>query len=249
LKKNPHPCPWGEDAEGLCENAVKDGDLERLKALRENDNPYRWYADLNWNATYYAAERGYLDCLRYAHENGCRWSSSVPLIAVQNGHMACLKYAHENGCPCNKETCYVAARKGNLGCLKYLHENGCPCNEEACEYAAAGGSLDCLKYLHEHGCPWNEETCTEAGWSGHLDCLQYAHENGCPLTIKAYPLSREDSDPRIREYLMANGIPEPSREWLVRQCAYRLGGEYSRQDENGRMYVVDDELGRVYLYH
>ncbi len=46
-----------------------------------------------------AAEYGHLDCLRYAHENGCRWNSNTCMFAAENGHFDCLRYAHENGCP------------------------------------------------------------------------------------------------------------------------------------------------------
>ena len=52
--------------------------------------------------------------------------------AAQNGHLECLKYAHENGCPWNEMTCSKAAENGHLECLKYAHENGCPWDEETC---------------------------------------------------------------------------------------------------------------------
>ena len=48
------------------------------------------------------------------------------IIAARNGHLECLKYAHENGCPWDKFTCADAARNGHLECLKYAHENDCP---------------------------------------------------------------------------------------------------------------------------
>ena len=65
----------------------------------------------------------------------CKW-------AVKNGHLNCLKYAHENGCPWDKETCYWAAKYGRLNTLKYAYENGCPydindvldiCNDSICK--------------------------------------------------------------------------------------------------------------------
>ena len=43
--------------------------------------------------------------------------------AAKNGHLECLKYAHENGCPWDGETCSNAAKNGHLECLKYAHEN------------------------------------------------------------------------------------------------------------------------------
>ena len=48
------------------------------------------------------------------------------IVLPGNGHLECLKYAHENGCPWNEDTCSNAAKNGHLECLKYLHENRCP---------------------------------------------------------------------------------------------------------------------------
>ena len=56
--------------------------------------------------------------------------------AAGNGHLDCLKYAHENGCPWDENTCAKAAINGHLDCLKYAHENGCPWDENTCSNAA-----------------------------------------------------------------------------------------------------------------
>ena len=53
------------------------------------------------------------------------WDKSTCNSAALNGHLNCLKYAHENGCSWDKWTCHWAAERGHLDCLKYLHENGC----------------------------------------------------------------------------------------------------------------------------
>ncbi len=52
-----------------------------------------------------AAQYGRLDCLRYAHENGCPWDETTCRYAAQYGHLDILRYAHENGCPWNESTC------------------------------------------------------------------------------------------------------------------------------------------------
>ncbi len=74
-------------------------------------------------ASYY----GQLECLKYAHVNGCEWleEESICSFAAKNGHLNCLKYAHENGCTWDKSTCNNATRNGHLECLKYTCENGC----------------------------------------------------------------------------------------------------------------------------
>ena len=43
----------------------------------------------------------------------------------KNGHLECLKYAHENGCPWDEYTCTAAADYGHLEILQYAHDNGC----------------------------------------------------------------------------------------------------------------------------
>ena len=55
------------------------------------------------------------------------------MYAAKYGHLECLKYAHENGCPWDEVTCSEAAENGHLECLKYAHENGCPWDEEMFE--------------------------------------------------------------------------------------------------------------------
>jgi hypothetical protein len=52
----------------------------------------------------YAAENGHLECLVYAHENGCPWDGDVCAKAAEKGHLDCIKYAHENGCLCIHNT-------------------------------------------------------------------------------------------------------------------------------------------------
>ena len=41
--------------------------------------------------------------------------------AAKNGHLECLVYAHENGCPWNEKTCEYAAENGHLECLVYAY--------------------------------------------------------------------------------------------------------------------------------
>jgi hypothetical protein len=36
----------------------------------------------------------------------------------------CLQYAHKNGCPWDSKTCYNAALHGDIDCLQYAHEHG-----------------------------------------------------------------------------------------------------------------------------
>ena len=69
-----------------------------------------------------SAEGGELDCLTYAHENGCRWDERTCTAAARNQHLKCLTYLHENGCPWNYETLLIS----NGPCRRYAVANNCP---------------------------------------------------------------------------------------------------------------------------
>ena len=116
--------------------------------------------------------------------NGCPWDVWTCSRAAQNGHLECLQYAHENGCHWDRswdsstlswvDVCSTAAAEGHLECLKYAHEKGCPWDKYTCANAAENGCLECLKYAHENGCRWTDWTCSGAASEGHLECLKYA---------------------------------------------------------------------------
>ena len=147
-----------------------------------------------------SAKKGYLNLMKYLHENGCSWGSNTCKWAAKYGNLDCLKYAHENGCSWASNTCYDAAKNGYLDCLKYAHENGCNWASNTCYDAAFGGNLDCLKYAHENGCSWGSWTCRYAAKNGHLDCLKYLHENGCPID-KQICINEAKKHKHIIEYL------------------------------------------------
>lgn len=171
-----------------CWWAAGQGDLEELKRMHEHGMPlYQeqseddFFSEGNFkNCTATAALNGHLDCLRYAHENGCEWHQKTLLNAVLNGHLDCLRYAIENGCNVLIEISALAAAGGHLDCLRFCHEKGLLWTELTTEWAALKGHLNCLKFAHENGCKWNKKLSTVAAQYGKLDCLKYAIENGCP---------------------------------------------------------------------
>jgi hypothetical protein len=59
-----------------------------------------------------------------AYQCGCPWEEDICEIAALEGHLDCLRYAHENGCPWGA-TCRAAVMSGSLCCLKYAIEKGC----------------------------------------------------------------------------------------------------------------------------
>ena len=121
-----------------------------------------------------ASIHGHLECLKYAHENGCNWSNSVCSDAACYGHLECLKYAHKNGCLWDRWVCHFAALNGHLDCLKYAHENECSWDKNICYYAAINGQFECLKYAHENGCPWDYKIYIPG--IRDIKCRNYLHK-------------------------------------------------------------------------
>ena len=138
------------------------------------------------------AEKGHLNCLKYAHENGKRWFIETTLCAAKNGHLDCLKYAHENGCPWDRITIGMASENGHLDCIKYAHENGCPWDDITLNILSKKGYLNCLQYVIEHNCPIESKSkiIGLASENGHLDCLKYLHKKGFPMTESTFSHTR-----------------------------------------------------------
>ena len=160
-----------------------------------------------WGArtTITAAGSGHLDCLQYAHVHGCDWNVNTTIAAAENGHLDCLIYAHEHGCAWNARTASAAAENGHLVCLQYAHEHGCVWDYGVTLFAAKYGHLDCLQYAHEHGCGWDSFVTEAAAGNGHLDCLIYAHENGCPWNGTSTKAAAENGHLACLKYAHEHG--------------------------------------------
>jgi hypothetical protein len=73
-------------------DAVKNKHFSCLKSLFDgNDKKICDYAAIN----------GYLECLKYAHENGCEWTQQTCKYAYETGSYNCVKYMLDNGCNVN----------------------------------------------------------------------------------------------------------------------------------------------------
>ena len=106
----------------VCSNfAEKKGLLKCLIYSHESHPGMEYVWDRN--TTFIACFNGHLECLQYAHENGCPWHPKTTYVAAFNGHLKCLQYAHENGCEWDPNTIRAAALYGHLECLMYIYEN------------------------------------------------------------------------------------------------------------------------------
>lgn len=180
--------------------AAEAGDLEELKRMfaagfelfgvLDNSPNFNRTRQI-FNVCHTAAAKGHLNCLRWAHENGCTIGNSYS--AAKNGHLDCLRYCIENTNIRDLLTTAYAAENGHLDCLRFAFENGCRLNLLTMAWAAANGHLDCMKFTHENGYRLNSDNdvfcqlnttlpTVHAAKNGHLNCLQYAHEVcGFPL--------------------------------------------------------------------
>jgi hypothetical protein len=109
----------GRFDEMMTINAVKNGDIESLKYLREIRCPES--PDL----CYIAARTGNLTILKHLHQNGYVWNGSAMVGAAKGKSVVCLKYAHENDC------CYITNRLLRLvwrmkdpECMEYMRQKG-----------------------------------------------------------------------------------------------------------------------------
>ena len=99
-----------------------------------------------------AGAKGDLEELKKMHLAGYRWDGRTTFFIAESGYLDCLKYAYENGCELWGNICYYAASEGHLDCLKYLYENGFPLSESALRETAIRGKIECFKYCFQN---WN----------------------------------------------------------------------------------------------
>ena len=97
----------------------------------------------DWRTCQAATRNGHLNCLIYAHKNGCKWDKHICNVAARWSYLDCLRYAHENGCEMDWSKCMKAATEGQLQCLIYEHENG-----YGWEHPAIAECSECIKYLY-----------------------------------------------------------------------------------------------------
>ena len=140
----------------LCQAAARSGQLEELKALRENGCPW------DEMTCVYAAMGGDLELLQWARTHWCPWGVETCACAAKGGHLEVLQWLRANGCLWDKRTCSLAAQGGHLEVLQWLRANGCPWSDSTCSMAAEGGHLEVLQWARANGCPWDRWTCTAA---------------------------------------------------------------------------------------
>ena len=167
------------DQAWFCEHVVFTNKLELLRWAREEKK-----CDWDKYTSDSAASMGNLDMLKYCVANDCPVDEEACASAAGGGYLECLKYLHEQvKVPLDIDIAVQAGVEGHLHILEYLVEKKHDkYDERACYGAARYGHLDCLKYLHETAkAPWDSTAVREAHENNHPECLQYLLDNDCPL--------------------------------------------------------------------
>jgi hypothetical protein len=214
-----------------CVKLIKN--IEIFKYFK-NNIVMETYAKYGWDklTCTRAAKDGNIECIKYAHKNGCKWDKLTCAYASKNGHLKCLKYLHKNGCPWNKNTCINAASYGQLECLKYACENGCLINIKKCLLEAKG---ECKKYLEEHkkyldiiGIELRKKFKIDKIYMnntfmnntfivqiGNVEYLKYLHEKGYLLDRETCAIAAACGHLECLKYLHKIGCP-----WDEETCDY-----------------------------
>jgi ribosomal protein S8 len=143
---------------------------------------YSKYIQSPWNerTIFKAAKNGKFKCLKYLLENNCPYDKEKIMDeAAKNGNLECVKYLYESGIPFTNSLFYITIQYGNLDVLKYIMKQGCETHVKACYFAASNDQFNCLKFLHQEGFIIDEEVCYESANKGFLNCLRYSI-NYCP---------------------------------------------------------------------
>jgi hypothetical protein len=156
---------WGFDNKyqiGLFayRNAIRNDNIKALEYLFEHDKENKW----NNSVTKYAAELQRFDCLKFAIENGCEFTSTTLIFCAMNGRLDMLKYCYTKCCDklgkykiwstydpvyLNEQSNYGGSTVMSYSMSKYYSYK---CWGTACYYAAKNGYLDTLKFCFENGC-------------------------------------------------------------------------------------------------
>lgn len=191
-------------------SAVRTGNLDLVKVAHRNG-----CVSIS-NAHGEAAQRGFLDIIRWGRKNDdLSWVyAEICGKAARGGHMDIVQWARENGCPWDSISNLELARGGCLGMLCWARRNGCPWDQRMCSEAAAGGCLRILQYARKNGCEWDAIRCAGAAEEGHLHILQWARENGCPWDASTHSAASKKGHVDVLYWARKNGF-----QWDRKLCS------------------------------
>jgi hypothetical protein len=153
-------------------NAIEKGDIEIIEFFIGTGS-------YTFNTTHMsiAANNDNLPLMKYLYEAKCPWDSNTPSDAAKNGYLECLKFAIDNGCEYNYAL-RNAAHGGKLDCIRYLIEEKKEWADlVTVELAAESGSLNCIKYFHQIGSPFRQSVLVQAKLARKQKIINYLIDN------------------------------------------------------------------------
>ena len=119
-------------------------------------------------------------------------------VENENRYLDCLKYALDNGCVLDEKILIKLASHNNFKVIKFLNENypelfdisrfiivnNYKWDESLTALIAFNSNLNALKIYRKYNCSWDNKTTYYAIKKGHYECFEYAIKNGCPVNKK-----------------------------------------------------------------
>jgi len=221
--------------ENMCNNAVKIGSLNLLKAAFENGYSYIKYIDINTldqDTFYCAITHGSLPCIEY-------------LVEICKINIKYYYYDFEH----YEQIYNVVANKGYIDVFCYLHKSkfgiefarqtldeneitdGALWSSNTVCAAAASGHLDIIEYLHKNSSQRDPYPTHYAALYGQLETLIYLNNNGYHWNSNTCSHAARGGHINILKYLHENGCPwtEYTCEEAVR-CGYIDCFTYAHQN-------------------
>ena len=100
-------------------NAVKEGNLERMKRLKSNGYVFT-------TSTFSeAAGHGNIENMIWLQQNGCQFDEHTFNRAIQNGNLDNMKWLFSHGCKFNPLTLVYTFRSVSPENIKWLTDRGC----------------------------------------------------------------------------------------------------------------------------
>ena len=117
-------------------------------------------------------------------------ATSTCYFAATRGHMEVLRWAHENGCPWDGDGVRSAGGRGDLETLQWAVARGCPLQDRVCSAAASGGHLAVLQWARSEGCPWDRAHLPVwRGTKGHAERWRGSSRRPSSRAFVAYVLT------------------------------------------------------------
>lgn len=180
--------------DAMIKAAVKDGDLNKLKAAKA----------AGLIVVNYLTPFGFVDAdrdiLLWANSEGLLGANALGVLTRRD--LDTLKWATSKGFSGSPATC-MAADENDYEKLEWILSSGYGWHPNT--PSAATKHVDMLKFVISRGCPWNNDlACSHAMIYGRIDALTWAVENGCPWTKSTFEkdgLIECRNRPGMKEYI------------------------------------------------